>query len=146
MKSSIKTTMSLYILGKEQGRTNIAFYNREKELIGVIDLAVGVDLDELRAAIRDAAPYSDVRVSVANNRIRLSGTVADGPTLQTVLDVAGDFTTDPVINTIRVTDSQQVMLEVRIIEANRSAGRDLGISWSATGSSGGAVGGLCEII
>jgi pilus assembly protein CpaC len=137
------TTMSLYILGKSAGRTNVAFYNAQKDLIGVVDLAVGVDLGELNAAIRDAAPYSRVRASVANSRIRLSGTVPDGVTLQTVLQVTQDFTSDPVINTIRVLDSQQVLLEVRIIEANRSAGRDLGISWAVRdGANRGAVIGI----
>jgi pilus assembly protein CpaC len=137
------TTMSMYVQGKSLGRTNIAVYDTDKDLLGIIDLAVGVDLDELRAAIRDAAPYASVRVSVANNRIRLSGSVADGVTLQTVLQVAQDFSSDPVINTIRVTDSQQVLLEVRFIEANRSAGRDLGVSWAIRdGANRGAVFGV----
>jgi pilus assembly protein CpaC len=136
------TTMSLYILGRAPGRTNIAFYNAQKDLLGVIDLAVGVDLDELRAAIRDVAPHSSVRVSVANNKVRLSGTVADSVTLQNVMEVAQQFDPDP-INTIRVLNSQQVLLEVRIIEANRNAGRDLGISWAARGDDGqGAVIGI----
>lgn len=137
------TTQSLYILGKEAGRTNIAFYSKEKDLIGVIDLAVGVDLDDVRAAIRDAAPYAEVHASVANNRVRLSGTVPDSVTLQTVMEVAQDFSSEPVINTIRVLDRQQVLLEVRFIEVNRSAGRDLGISWGVSDGAGyGAVVGI----
>jgi pilus assembly protein CpaC len=137
------TTMSMYILAKAPGRTNVAFYNAQKDLIGVIDLAVGVNLDELNAAIRDAAPYARVRAAVADDRIRLSGTVADGVTLQTVLQVAQDFTDEPIINTIRVLDSQQVLLEVRIIEANRTAGRDLGVSWAIRDGPGkGAVIGI----
>lgn len=137
------TTTTMYILGKSVGRTNLAFYDEESGLIGVVDLAVGVDLSELRAAIRDAAPYANVRVSVANSRIRLSGTVPDGLTLQTVLQVTEDFSSEPPINTIRVTESQQVSLDVRFIEASRSAGRDLGVSWAIRDGAGrGAVFGI----
>jgi pilus assembly protein CpaC len=36
-----------------------------------------------------------------------------------------------VINAVKVTAPQQVMLEVRFVEASRSAGRELGVNWQA---------------
>lgn len=127
------TSRSLYIQAKKFGRTNIAIYDRGKNLVGVLDLTIGLDLDDIRAAILDAVPNASIRVLPASDGIRLSGTVPDGVALQTVLDVASEFT-DKVINTIRVKDAQQVLLEVRFVEASRSAGRELGVSWGGGGN------------
>jgi pilus assembly protein CpaC len=41
-----------------------------------------------------------------------------------------------VINTIIVAPSQQVMLKVRFLEANRSAERDLGVNWFGSSANG----------
>jgi pilus assembly protein CpaC len=40
---------------------------------------------------------------------------------------------------VSVASPQQVMLEVRFIEASRTASRELGVQWNVFGSSGGAV-------
>jgi pilus assembly protein CpaC len=58
----------------------------------------------------------------------LSGTVPDAVTLDQAMIMAKQFGAD-VINAVRVTQPQQVMLEVRFIEATRTAGRELGINW-----------------
>src|SRR5262249_22985543 len=61
----------------------------------------------------------------------------DGIALRTALDIAGQY--GQVINTVRVTDAQQVMLQVRFLEAKRDAGRELGVGWNGSGSNGGSV-------
>jgi pilus assembly protein CpaC len=53
-----------------------------------------------------------------------------------VMEIAQSYSEFPVLNQLRVADSQQVMLEVRVIEAQRSTGRDLGIGWSGQGRNG----------
>jgi pilus assembly protein CpaC len=63
----------------------------------------------------------------------LSGTAADGPTVDKAMNIAKQFGSD-VINTVEVLSPQQVMLEVRFVEANRTAGRDLGVQWNVFGS------------
>lgn len=132
------TGRSLYLLARKNGRTNVLFYDSEKRLVGLIDIDVSLDLSELRSALRAALPKSKLTASLVNGRIRLGGTLPDGLALRTALDIAAQFSTDPVINTVRVTDSQQVMLQVRFLEAKRDAGRELGVGWrsgdTATGS------------
>jgi pilus assembly protein CpaC len=68
--------------------------------------------------------------------VRLSGTVADANSMNKVLMIVGQYSTDPIINTITLNEVQQVNLEVRILEATRNAGRELGIT---VGGSVGAV-------
>ena len=62
----------------------------------------------------------------------LSGTAPDGPTVDKAVMIAKQFGPD-VINSVRVLSPQQVMLEVRFVEATRQAGRELGVQWNAFG-------------
>lgn len=128
------TDRSVYIQGNAPGATNVALYNAQKELIGTIIVQVRVDFGELQEAIDTAVPSAGVQVSNVNNRIRLSGDVRDSVDLQRVLDIANQYAAEgqPVVNAVRVTDPQQVQLDVRILEVNRSAGRDLGINLQST--------------
>ncbi len=125
---------SLYIQGNEVGRTNISVYDEAKQLIGVIDVVVEIDVTELRRAITSIAPRSNVAVDLVNGQIRLSGQVPDGAALSQILDVARQYGGDGVMNAIRVTDSQQVMLEVRFLEASRDSGRELGVGFAGRGN------------
>ncbi|QFI67793.1 type II and III secretion system protein family protein [Sinorhizobium alkalisoli] len=127
---------SLFIRGKALGATNISIYDDNKELIGVIDVRIASDFSEVASAVRAAAPSSRVQVFNSNNRIRLAGTVRDAVELQRVVEIAQSYSEQPVMNQLRVAESQQVMLEVRIIEASRQTGRDLGIGWSGQGRNG----------
>lgn len=127
---------SLFIRGKTTGSTNISVYDDSNALIGVIDVRIASDFSEVAAAIRSAAPSARVRGFNSNNRIRLTGMVRDAVELQRVLEIAQSYSEEPVLNQLRVNDSQQVMLEVRVIEASRQTGKDLGIGWSGQGRNG----------
>src|SRR4029453_10416823 len=74
-------------------------------------------------------PHSKLKVSSVNGRIMLSGTVTDAVTLDKAVVIARQFGPD-IINTVLVLQPQQVMLEVRFIEASRQAGRELGVQWN----------------
>jgi len=123
------TARSFYVLGKAAGRTNVAVYGADDELMGTVNVEVGADTPDLAATIQESIPQSNIRVETVNGRLRLSGTVPDAIALRKALEIAEQYGSDGVINALRVTGGQQVMLEVRFIEANRNAGRELGISW-----------------
>ncbi|MEF2073086.1 type II and III secretion system protein family protein [Consotaella aegiceratis] len=124
---------SFYIQGKTTGVTNISIFNDGDGLLGVLDTTVSIDFSEVQAAIRAAVPGSHVTVTNFNNRIHLSGTVDSAPDVTRAVEIAQQFSTDPVINALAVTDAQQVSLEVRVLEARRSAGRDLGVNLRVRG-------------
>jgi pilus assembly protein CpaC len=44
--------------------------------------------------------------------------------------LAHDFAGDQVTNSLSIADNQQVNLEVRFVEINRTAGKELGINWN----------------
>jgi pilus assembly protein CpaC len=122
------TERSFYILGKAEGRTNVAVHDPGDKLIGLIEVEVGADTPDLRDTIRSAIPRANVRVDTVNGKLRLSGSVPDAIALRKVLEIAEQYSPGAVINALQVTGGQQVMLEVRFIEVNRDAGRDLGIN------------------
>jgi pilus assembly protein CpaC len=120
------TDRALSILGKKIGTTRVSLYGEEKKLVGVCPTT-------LRNSPRNSSgasplPASGCRSS-ANGRVLLSGNAPDGIVLDGILTVARQFGPD-IINSIQVAQPQQVMLEVRFVEAARSAGRDLGVQWN----------------
>src|SRR5262249_41621384 len=56
----------------------------------------------------------------------------DAPTLDKAVVVARQFAPD-IINAVKIMQPQQVMLEVRFVEASRQAGRALGVQWNSFG-------------
>lgn len=136
------TDRTLYVIGKGVGTTSVNLFSEDKRSLGVIEVEVGVDVDDMAIAIRQVAPRSNVTIGSVNGKVRLGGRVKDGATLAKILEVAQQYGPDTVINSVEVEDSQQVNLEVRVLEVSRNAGRELGISWFATTDNGTTPGGL----
>jgi pilus assembly protein CpaC len=127
------TDRSLSVLGKKIGSTRLSVYGEGKQLVGVFDVEVSYDTSQLAAELRSQFPHASFRVSSVNGRILLSGSAPDGVTLDKAVMIAKQFGPE-VINSVRVTQPQQVLLEVRFVEAARTAGRELGINWDVVTS------------
>ena len=123
------TDHSLSILGKKIGTTRVSIYGDDKRLIGVFDVEVSYDTGALSDELTRRFPGAHLRVSAVNGRILLSGMASDGVMLDQALTLARQFGPD-VINSVQVAQPQQVMLEVRFIEASREADRELGVQWN----------------
>jgi pilus assembly protein CpaC len=123
------TDRSLSILGRKSGTTRVSVYGEGKRPLGVFDVEVTYDTSVLAGELARRFPHSKIKVSSVNNRIMLSGTASDAVTLDKAVVIARQFGPD-IINTVLVLQPQQVMLEVRFIEASRQAGRELGIQWN----------------
>lgn len=119
---------SFYVLGQGLGQTNLQVFADEEYPVGLVDLEVTVDTTDLSAALRGAAPNADIRAQSVNGRLRLQGTVPDAVALDRVLEIAGQYGSEEVVNALQVASPQQVFLEVRIIEASRDAGKSLGVN------------------
>ena len=57
------TNHTIYILGKAVGSTNVSIYDKNKELIGVLDLEVAYDVGQVRRSIRESVPGASVKVT-----------------------------------------------------------------------------------
>ncbi len=130
------TDKSLYLVGKSFGTTTVNLFSAEGNPVGLLAVEVGADTADISRSIRAALPSSNVKVSTVNGRIRLGGSVPDVVSKQKVLDIVAQYGSPAVIDTMTLEGGQQVNLEVRILEASRNAGRDLGITWSGSGNGG----------
>ena len=136
------TDKSFYVLGRELGTTGVALFDENKQLVGSFDIEVTLDADRLASTIREAVPGADIKVSSANGRLVLSGEAKDAVAAEKAGDIARNFSgNEGVINSVKVSSSQQVQLNVRFVEINRSVGHELGTKLGATYSfAGGSIG------
>ncbi len=129
------TDRTIYLVGKKVGVTRLSLLNKGKTVLGIIDLEVTYDLTGLRQRIRENPGSKGIKVSSVNDKILLSGTAADAPAMAAALTLAKQIApaTD-ITNAMRVAAPQQVQLEVRFIEADRSATRALGVNATVVGN------------
>ncbi|MDP3897512.1 MAG: type II and III secretion system protein family protein [Mesorhizobium sp.] len=127
------TDRSFYVLGNELGTTGIALFDENKQLVGTVDVEVTLDTDGLAGTIRDAVPGSNIKVGSANGRIVLSGSATDAVAAEKAKGIAARFSGDEeVINSVNISSSQQVQLNVRFVEINRQVGQELGTKINAS--------------
>ncbi len=133
--AQIITTRSIFVVGRSFGTTTVNVFDADGQPVGLLSVEVGADVTDMTRSIRAAVPASAVKVDSVNGRVKLSGTVPDETSMKKVLEIAAQYGSPAVINTMTLSGGQQVNLEVRILEAQRTAARQLGVQWS--GSIGG---------
>lgn len=115
----------LNIVGKKTGTTNILLYDSSKQLIGSVDVVVKNDNQVLAEQLRYAAGAPGVEVREVDGKVVLQGGRLDSPTVNRVMQAAPAN----AINALGTRYNQQVMVQVRFVEVNRTAIRALGIRW-----------------
>jgi pilus assembly protein CpaC len=125
----------IMINGKLRGVTSLIVWD-ENGQEGIFDLYVQNDTSELLDAVRAVAPSEKVQARVTDDSFILSGQVSSSVILDEIRKTAAayGFRDDKFID-LTDTPVPQVMLEVRIAEANRSVGRDLRTGFSQSSGS-----------
>lgn len=134
------TDRSFYVLGNALGTTGIALFDENRQLVATLDVEVTLDTDRLASTIRDAVPGADIKVGSANGRLVLSGSAEDAVAAEKASRIASRFAGDEeVINSVDISSSQQVQLNVRFVEVTRQVGHELSskLGVSYVGPSGG---------
>ena len=121
------TDRSLYVVGKEIGATTLALLDENKNVITSLEVDVTHDLKGLRDKLRRNLPAASIAVTSTNGHILLSGSVPDSSVVRKAMAIAEQYAPKNVSHAFQVRAVQQVMLEVRFIEANRRASRELGV-------------------
>jgi Flp pilus assembly secretin CpaC len=137
------TDTTFYVQGKRVGTTNISVFDWDRHLLSVIDLEVTPDTATLHNKILASTGGENINVTSANGEVVLSGEASDAVSAARAVEVAKGLSPNaPVIDAMKISPSQQVMLKVRILEVDRSAGRDLGVNWFGGNKYGLGVSGL----
>ncbi|HLZ66517.1 MAG TPA: type II and III secretion system protein family protein [Aliidongia sp.] len=152
----VLTDRSFYLLGKRAGATNVSVYGRDGQLLAVIDVSVGADVEGLKAALHEMLPNETIEVRSVNDSIVLGGQVSSPARASAAVEIAKQFVSKDtnagganagapgggmategaapgggsgggtVINQMSVRGVQQVMLQVKVAEMSRKATKALG--------------------
>ncbi|MBU2359626.1 MAG: type II and III secretion system protein family protein, partial [Alphaproteobacteria bacterium] len=125
---------SIYLLGKEPGRTTMTILGPDGRLISNVEVQVTPDIAEFKERLEQILPGEPIEVRTANNGIVLSGTVTSTARLDRALELAERYAPDRVSNLMSVGGTQQVMLKVRFAEMQRSVSKSLSSSVAAQGT------------
>ena len=123
----VLTDRSFHVMGKKGGKTNVMLYDGQKQLIDIIKVTVGYDLADLKKSLFETLPNQTVEVRPMGGGIYLSGEVSSPDASIRAEQIAQAYAPGRVTNALSVNDSHQVMLEVRFVEASRSAIKEIGI-------------------
>lgn len=132
----------IYVQGKQTGTTNVILFDSAMKQIGILDVEVVIDTGNLQQNIRSSTGMQGIRVSASEGQVVLSGTATDAVAAERAMAIATSTVAKGgvVVNAMSVAAPQQVMLEVRFLEANREAGRNLGVNLFAANANGTNVG------
>lgn len=145
----VRSKNTAYLFARSVGQTNIFFFDEAGQQILNLDLEVTVDVTALRNLLQRTIPGTKVTVDSVNNSIVLGGTAPNAAEAKLAEDVARKFLTrivanvpsdtgdtSGIINTIKITGEDQVMLKVRIVEVQRDVLKQFGINLQAMLSAG----------
>ncbi|MEL6640639.1 MAG: type II and III secretion system protein family protein [Pseudomonadota bacterium] len=125
---------TIYVLGKEPGRTTLTLLGENGRLITNVEIHVSPDIAEFKERLTQIIPGEHIEVRTANDGIVLSGTVSSIARLDRALDLAERYAPGRVSNLMSVGGTQQVMLKVRFAEMQRSVSKALSTSLSFSGT------------
>lgn len=123
----------LYLVGSEVGDTNILLFDEAGNIIDRITVHVKIDEVTLRHTLQEFFPDQDITARTVGDDIILSGQVDSPSVASRVSDIANRFLDSEaddnrIMNMMTVKGEQQVLLNVRIVEAQRSILRELGVN------------------
>lgn len=119
---------TIYVLGKEPGRTTLTLLGADGRLITNVEIQVAPDVAEFKERLGQILPGENIEVRTANDGIVLSGTVSSIARLDRAMELAQRYAPDRVSNLMSVGGTQQVMLKVRFAEMQRSVSKSLSSS------------------
>lgn len=121
MEVLLLSPKDLFFRGKKAGSTNVILQDAQGNCY-IQDILVSVDPRTLQSKLVELMPdEKDVQVKSAENAYVLTGTVRDATQLDEVMRVATAYGDGKrVVNLMRVSSPQQVMLEVKIAEVSKN--------------------------
>ncbi|CAN7383939.1 type II and III secretion system protein family protein [Phenylobacterium sp. LjRoot164] len=126
------TDRSFYVRGKALGATNLLIYGQGGALQEVVDVRVGYDAEALQTDLAAAIPGEVIKVRNLGEGLLLTGEVSTTAVAAKAKTLADKFAPENVTSALTVRASQQVILEVRVLEAGRSDLKDVGFNLTAT--------------
>jgi len=118
------------VIGIAPGTTDAVFLDASGRAILSLSIRVDAGVSALQDTISRIAPGSQARAEAVNDSIILTGLVTSPGEADRIAQVARAFVSGPekVLNMLTVAGSDQVTLKVRVVEVQRTALKQLGLS------------------
>src|SRR2546428_3520610 len=118
---TLLSSTELFFVGKKAGSMNVVLQSADGRCV-VKDIIVTIDPDTLQSKLTELMPEeAGIKVKGAENAIVLTGKVSDAIKLDEVMSLATAYGDGKkVVNMLRITTPQQVMLEVKIAEVSKT--------------------------
>ncbi len=135
------TTKQLYILGIKAGSTNVMLWDKQNNIVAILNVNVSREFGALNAEIQKLGGAGNVTARSMGESIILEGRVPDARVASKVSSLAEAFVGQgqQVVNMLTVEGVQQVLLEVKIAEINRTVAEKLGFDFSRQFTGGGGT-------
>jgi pilus assembly protein CpaC len=146
----VRSSRRAYLIGVKVGQTSVYFFDAQGRQMAGFDIAVKRDLNGIRTALFRAMPHVEIHVEpIGDEGIVLTGTVATPAEAQQAFDIAARLlnvgTTavnaegSRIVNALKVTGRDQVMLKVTVAEVQRDIIKQLGIDLNGSLGYGTAI-------
>ena len=134
----LHSSRRITLIGLAPGETDALFLDAAGRAILSLRIRVDAGTHALQDTLSRTVPGADIRAEAVNDSIILTGVVASPAEAQRAAQVAAAFVSAPekVVNMIAVAGSDQVTLKVRVVEVQRSALKQLGVSTDILRSNG----------
>ena len=132
----VTTGHTFYARGLTVGSTNILVYDKAHALIQVIDAKIGFDAVALTNDLAAAIPGATITAVNCADGVLLTGEVSNDAMAARAKLIAERYAPGQVTSALSIQASQQVMVEVRVLEVGRNALKDFGVAATVSNASG----------
>lgn len=140
----IRNKNTAYLFGRKNGQTNVFFFDADGRQIMQIDLEVTTDTKALQKLINRTFPANKIKVDTVGANVVLNGTAANAAEAKLAEELAMRFLDADcackVVNALAISEGDQVMLKVRVVEVQRDVAKQLGVALAGSFSIGDVVG------
>lgn len=123
----------LQINGTAPGSTNLIVWEKGNDKPSFFDLKISGDQGSIETQLKEIAPNDTIMLQYANDTIVLSGNVANEQSRKKAEEIAKAYS-PKVLNHIRIDEPQQVLLQVKVAQVDKTSLKKLGISYMVKGS------------
>jgi pilus assembly protein CpaC len=129
----VRTKNTAYLFARKVGQTNIFFFDDKGRQIMNIDLEVALDMTALQKLLKRSIPDTKITVDTVDNTVVLGGTSDSPAEVKLAEDLASKFVAGGaegtgVVNMVKMTGNDQVMVKVRVVEIQRDVLKQFGVN------------------
>jgi pilus assembly protein CpaC len=126
----LRSPRRVLVMGVAAGSTNAFFFDASGRQILSLDIRVQNDLASLDELLRRLVPGGKLRATPVGDTIILEGEVMSLAEASSAIKLAQRFVDEPdqVVSMVTIRGNDQVMLQVRVVEMQRSVTKQLGIN------------------